>query len=237
MADPPKKTACDHAWEGISAKLPLLVTIAAWLRNTAAEFHSEGYSEHFGIFNVELLRPLKAPRRASTAPDAAPTQGATCDTVLDMFSLRPRAPKMAFIFWNVVCFWVGILDVVLVLVLEHGLSTFAILMGVFDGVLGYAFAYTFYFLFITTGIRTKLWMARGLGVILCYVLGTGFLTYSAWQRIEFIEEQTGETLNEVLLEIFLESAKCLANLFVLFHGVLLYAAQPNDANPDASMMV
>lgn len=100
-------------------------------------------------------------------------------------------------------------------------------------------AYTFYFLFITTGPCTKLWMFRGLLVILSYVIGTGVLTYLALGRVGLIEEQTGETYAEVMTEIGLEGAKCAANMVVLYHALLLYNAQPNDASTSAitSMMV
>ena len=56
-------------------------------------------------------------------------------------------------------------------------------VAIADGVLGYLFAYTFYFLFISTGSRTKHWMRVGLLVIALYVLGTGYLTYVAARRI------------------------------------------------------
>jgi len=243
----------------------------SWVQATAEEWEEQGYSEGFAMFKAELLRPLKR----------------TTTSCTDTLSLRPKNPKMAFILWNVICFWVGIVDVLLALMLEHGfavvvvlcammlllergsvgdtylfraalfgaqqicavialylliaadLSIFAILIAVVDGLLGYAFAYTFYFLFITTGPCTKLWMFRGLLVILSYVIGTGVLTYLALGRVGLIEEQTGETYAEVMTEIGLEGAKCAANMVVLYHALLLYNAQPNDASTSAitSMMV
>ena len=145
----------------------------------AVDFEEQGFSAGFVAFNSELLRPFKRMKRDyCTHPS-----GIVLD-VCDTLSLRPSSPKMAFIFWNVMCFWVGAIDVVLVLLLEHGVSWLSVVVACVDGLLGYLFAYTFYFLFILTCKRTKFWMRVGLVVIAAYVVGTGFLTLLRSRSIE-----------------------------------------------------
>ena len=72
-------------------------------------------------------------------------------------------------------------------------------------------------------------MRIGLVLIALYVVGTALLTYLAIQRVAQIEAMTGETFREVALEIVLEGTKAVANTVVLYHGVILYCAQPTDA--------
>lgn len=42
---------------------------------------------------------------------------------------------------------------------------------------------------------------------------------------------------QVMTEIALEGAKCLSNLVVLYHGLALYCAQPNDTRSAKGAMV
>jgi len=219
----PQPSSCgERLWAYATARVPVLTAVAQWFGDTADEFEGQGYTSGFKTFNHELFRPWKG------------AEGRGCSTCAETLTLRPRFPKMAFIVWNVVCFWIGIFDAVLVLTLESKFSALGFAVAAFDSLLGYAFAYTFYFLFITTGPRTKLWMFRGLILIALYVLGTGALVYLATRKIEFIEHLTGETVNEVVLEIVIEGAKCFANTIVFYHGLRLYIAQPNDGTSLAS---
>lgn len=218
---------------GVAAACPWLVgavrSLATSVQATAAEWEALGYTSGFRDFQSELMRPFKA---STYTP--GPNTRTTC---LDTLSFCPRHPRQAFILWNVLCFWVGVLDLLLVLLLEHGLTVYTALLGLVDGLLGFLFAYTFYFLFVTTGPRAKLWMLRGLLIILSYVLATGLLTYLAFSRIALIKQATGETYREVMMEIGLEGAKCASNVLVLYHALLIYCAQPSDAPATISSMV
>jgi len=212
----------------ISEKSPFAASAFVKAEAIAGQFGENGYCEQFATFNYELLRPFNSLRESDDS---------LLTNVAKAFSLRPKAPKVAFVFWNVVCFWIGIIDLILVLLLEHGLTVVSTVVGLVDGVLGYLFAYTFYFLFISTGPNMMSWMGLGLVLITLYVLGTGYLTVRAWNSLEMIEEITGESYWEVLLEIFLEGAKCAANLMLLYDALMLYCAQPRQRVADSSQMV
>ena len=112
-----------------ASTVPIVNQLMQSAEVVAGDFEDQGYSSQFAIFNTELIRPFK---RSG--------EGRVCSDFLNTLSLMPRNPKMAFIIWNVICFWVGIADVILVLLLEHGLSTFTALLGAVDGALGYIFA-------------------------------------------------------------------------------------------------
>lgn len=151
----------------ISEKSPFAASAFVKAEAIAGEFGENGFCEQFASFNYELLRPFNSVRDSDDT---------LLKNVAKAFSLRPKAPKVAFVFWNVVCFWIGIVDLILVLLLEHGFTVVSTVVGLVDGVLGYLFAYTFYFLFISTGPNMMSWMGLGLVLIMLYVLGTGALS-------------------------------------------------------------
>ena len=127
------------AYEQLKARAQEVAVVAAALEHAetvALEWERDGYTSGFRSFNSELIRPLKRMPR-----DYAANPAGLCLDVCSTLSLRPSAPKVSFIFWNVCCFWVGAIDVVLVLAFEHGFSWVSSTVAIFDGLLGYLFAY------------------------------------------------------------------------------------------------
>lgn len=124
------------------------------------------------------------------------------------------------------CFWLGVLDLVLMYALKESMGVWVVSIAIVDGLLGYFFAYLFYFLFAMHD--DVIWMCRGLIVIFLYVCGTAFLTFEALSdpdsHVEFSEG-------------LVNGLKAFANLIVFFHGVSIMnatkEAQKRAANPSA----
>ena len=122
------------------------------------------------------------------------------------------------------CFWLGVLDLVLMYALKERLGVWVVSIAIIDGLLGYFFAYLFYFLFAMHD--DVIWMCRGLIVIFLYVCGTAFLTFEALSdprsHVEFSEG-------------LVNGLKAFANLVVFCHGVSIMnatkEAQKKAANP------
>ena len=73
--------------------------------------------------------------------------------------------------------------------LKESMGVWVVSIAIVDGLLGYFFAYLFYFLFAMHD--DVIWMCRGLIVIFLYVCGTAFLTFEALSdpdsHVEFSE--------------------------------------------------
>ena len=199
---------------------------SAWdaLDEVASEFSKQGFCRTFGEFNAELLRPFKRmsnddePRRGML-PGPVMLMRAACLPVLATLPnpCKPTSPssrKFAFVLWNVLCFWLGVLDLVIIFLLRSELSSmWAWMIALVDGLLGYLFAYTFYFVFIAYGKRK--WMGLGLLLLVSYVFGTGYLTY---------EGLNGPGDHIEVIEGVVEGLKATANTVVFYHGLQIYCA-------------
>ena len=189
-----------------------------------SEFEKRGFRSTFGEFNVELLRPFKRFDGGSDSDGIPQTwRGAlrcctsTCQNLCGniLTSLpNPFVPsneasrKAKFVLWNVLCFWIGVVDLVVIFALKSELhSGWAWVIALFDGFLGYLFAYTFYFIFVLYGKQR--WMLGGLAIVAAYVLGTAYLTY---------EGTNGPGTHIEMTEGVLNGCKALANMIVLYHG-------------------
>ena len=126
-----------------------------------------------------------------------------------------RSVPLICAIWNAVCFWLGVLDVCLIFddVLQnwelHRVWAWLIAIAVVDGLLGYIFAYTFYFVFIAYG--EPRWMNWGVGLLSLYVIGTAWLTYEAVGHVQVVEAA-------------INGAKAVANAACLYHGVQIACA-------------
>merc|ERR1712216_1087622 len=128
---------------------------------------------------------------------------------------RPSSPnsrRVAFVLWNVLCMWLGVVDLLIILLLKTEIrSVWALLIALVDGLLGYIFAYSFYFVFISYGKRK--WMQRGLAMIVGYVIGTAYLTYQgAYGSGAHIER----------VETVLNGMKATAYAVLVRHGLQIY---------------
>ena len=129
------------------------------ISDVKSEFEENGFYSDFGEFNIELFRPFK--RMEAEAPPKLSVMSA-CGVCLKLMApvlmtcpnpFKPSSEssrKIAFVIWNVVCFWLGVFDLLLIFLLKSEKSSvWAWLIAIVDGALGYLFAYTFYFLFIS----------------------------------------------------------------------------------------
>jgi len=193
--------------------------LATSVTEVTSEFEEQGFCRNFGEFNSELVRPFKrlGEDKADAADSVAGLLGRNCRSVLATLPnpFRPASAKkrrVAFVLWNVLTMWLGVLDLVVIVLLKSELSSlWAWLIAFVDGVLGYLFAYLFYFIFISYGKQK--WMLRGLVFILAYVAGTAWLTYQG---------VVGPGNHVQRVEAVLNSLKAFANLVVVWHGLQIY---------------
>ena len=187
------------------------------ISDVKSEFEENGFYSDFGEFNIELFRPFK--RMEAEAPPKLSVMSA-CGVCLKLMApllmtcpnpFKPSSEssrKIAFVIWNVVCFWLGVFDLLLIFLLKSEKSSvWAWLIAIVDGALGYLFAYLFYFLFLATA--NPQWMRLGLGAMLLYVVGTAYLTY---------EGLNGPGSHVEVVEGLLNGLKALSNLVILYHA-------------------
>lgn len=191
-----------------------------------SEFAAEGWGNCFMKFNSELLRPFTREDTDASAKSMSESCGTACQQCLPAMvaticstlpnPCRPtsdKSRKMQFVVWNVLCFWLGVLDLVVMFALrgDHALGVWGWSIALIDGVLGYLFAYTFYFIFISYG--NKAWMGRCLWIIFFYAAGTAYLTYEGLE---------GPGTHIVKTEGAINGLKAVANLIVFFHGLQMW---------------
>lgn len=124
--------------------------------------------------------------------------------------------KAKFVLWNVLCFWLGVVDLLVIFALKSELaSTWAWLIALVDGLLGYLFAYTFYFVFVAYGSSLK-WMLWGVGLVASYVALTAYLTYEGLRG-------PGDHIEAI--EGVLNGCKAVANTVVLYHAATIVYKQ------------
>lgn len=118
----------------------------------AVEMERKGFSKHVKEFNASLLRPLQD---GTSEVLAVARATATCAPGQDA--------RKAFALWNVLCFWLGVVILLLDFVLPMGMPLIE-LVGVIGG---YAAAYTLHFIFVR--VPQKAWMRAALLVLALYV--------------------------------------------------------------------
>jgi len=115
---------------------------------------------------------------------------------------------VSFVLWNVLCFWLGVIELMLFFLLKTEFGLWGWLIVIVDGLLGYLFAYTFYFIFVSYAKRE--WMGRGLGALLVYVAATAYLTY------EGLTDPTHTHIDRA--EGIANGLKAFANAVAAFHA-------------------
>jgi len=160
------------------------------------EFEKKGFCENYKDYNKLLL---------------STPMSMTMERMKASLSMKPEDPKTAFITWNVMCFWLGVVDLILVGLLTVGLVLGALGMAALDCFLGYVVAYFFYFVFICS--ENKKLMQFGFIALAAYVVITLYLAYTSFMGLQFLE---------VGLNVF----KAVFNSIVSFHAFQLYRATP-----------
>ena len=191
------------------------------ISDVKSEFEENGFYSDFGEFNIELFRPFK--RMEAEAPPKLSVMSA-CGVCLKLMApllmtcpnpFKPSSEssrKIAFVIWNVVCFWLGVFDLLLIFLLKSEKSSvWAWLIAIVDGALGYLFAYTFYFLFIS--YAKPEYMRIGLYIMGLYVLGTAYLTY---------EGLAGPGGHIDKSEGIVNGCKAVANAVEMYWGIKIY---------------
>lgn len=166
------------------------------------EFEEKGFCTNYKNFNIELFRPFM---RA----DAAKPLLAEIQSTL---TLKPENPTMAFVMWNVLCFWLGVFDFMFLFLVSSGVVAGELVIAAADGFTGYCFAYYFYFVFVCT--ENKKWKLTGFVALVFYVLIVIYLAYAA-----------ATTLN--IPELVLNVLKAIFNTIVGYHAYLLYKGAPS----------
>lgn len=214
----------------IAEKAPVLDRILTWKAEGAEELSSAGFCDRERImeYNDELIHPFKfMPPEDGDMRGYLEVSFACCAPLCT--TLQPFRPtsaasrKTTFVMWNVTCFWLGFLDLILMFWLRTEPGVWSISIAILDGLLGYFFAYFFFFTFISTS--NVVWMCRGLVVIGLYVIGTAFLTYEAFAAPES---------HVVVIEGLVNGLKALANCVVFFHAVRIMNATRKGASSRAS---
>jgi len=172
------------------------------VKTTVSEFESKGFCSNYKDFNIELFRPFK--RADNDLP--------VMSQIVGTLSLKPENPKMAFVMWNVLCFWLGVIDFVVLFLISDSLVAAALVVAAADGFAGYCFAYLFYFVFICSG--KKQWMLVGFVFIALYVCITLYLCYA-----------NAVTLD--ILELLLNVLKTASNTIIGYHAYVLFKDTPS----------
>jgi len=178
-----------------------LETTEGKIKETAADFEKKGFCEKYKEFNVELFRPFK--NKKSIMGD-----------IMSTLTLKPEDPKAAFKLWNALCFWLGVVDFVILFLISTSLVASALVVAACDGFLGYCFAYFFYFIFVCG--EKKFYMLFGFVLIALYVCITIYLSYY----------NALVSLN--ILELVLNVLKTLFNTIIGYHAFLLFKAADGD---------
>ena len=126
--------------------------------------------------------------------------------------------------WNVVCFWLGFLELILLYLLKTEFGVWSVSIAIVDGFLGYIFAYLFYFVFVATANRR--WQFWGFMTILAYASGTAYLTFEAL---------TLSTSHVVLIEGLVNGCKALANFCVGYHALQIFSMLPSTRSSMVSI--
>jgi len=175
------------------------------VKTTVSEFEEKGFCTNYKKFNEELLRPF-------SRMDGSKSMVAE---VMGTITLKPENPKTSFVLWNVLCFWLGVVDFVLMFLFSNTVVAGALTVAAADGFAGYCFAYFFYFIFICTD--KKKWMLIGFSAIAVYVLTVLILAYYALTSFN-------------VAELVLNLLKVVANAIMGYSAYLLYkeASDPKE---------
>jgi len=180
---------------------------AATVTKVNSDFEELGFWTNYKNYNIELFRPFKR------ADPAKPLMVEIQETL----TLKPENPKMAFVMWNVLCFWLGVLDVLVLGLFQASLFLWVLTVAAVDFFAGYAFAYFFYFVFVCS--EKKSWMKVGFAAIAIYVATVLYLAYASVMTVD-------------ILGVVLNVAKAIANGIVGYHAYLLFTAAPAEASKE-----
>ncbi|KAL1500248.1 hypothetical protein AB1Y20_012916 [Prymnesium parvum] len=178
------------------------------VKKVSSEFDELGFWTNYKNYNVELFRPFK--RADASKPLLSEIKGS--------LSLKPENPKMAFVLWNVLAFWLGVIGAVLMFLVSDALVLASLAYAASRMFVGYCFAYLFYFIFICTD--KKKWMLFGFVAILLYVLLTVYGAYNSAAHI---------TEGDAVLELVLNILYSAFNIIVCYHAYHLYKGVPSQA--------
>lgn len=202
----------------------MLNAVSSCVAETAAELDQLGFRSTLIGYHRELILPFS--RLGDEDAGASPLQvlrAGCCAPLLNTLPCanigRPssdRVRKASFVLWNVACFWLGVIDLVLIAVLKEKhieASFWTSCIALVDGLAGYFFACLFYFLFVSS-VNTR-FQGWGLWILLLYAGGTAYLTYEALEHPEDHVE---------IAEGVLNALKCVANLAAFSWALRIWIA-------------
>lgn len=166
-----------------------------------SEFEEKGFCTNYKNFNIELFRPFM---RADAAKPLL-------SEIKSTLTLKPENPTMAFVMWNVLCFWLGVIDFLILFLSSSGVVAGALTVAAADGFTGYCFAYYFYFVFVCT--ENKKWKLTGFLALAFYVLIVIYLAVAAFTELNIVE-------------LILNILKAVFNTIVGYHAYRLYKDTP-----------
>jgi len=176
-----------------------------------SDFEKQGFCKNYKDYNIELFRPFKR----------ADASKALLEEIKSTLTFKPENPKMAFVMWNVLCFWLGVADFIIVFLTATTLVSGALVVAAADGFAGYCCAYFFYFVFICTANPN--YMMLGFIALALYVVTVMYLAYTCAVTGNF-------------LEVVLNILKAIFNFVVSYHGFLLWKAAKDQYAPPKEMV-
>lgn len=162
----------------------------------ASDLDRKGYGRHFKEFNQSLLRPLK---EGTSEVMHVIKATATCSPGQNVTA--------AFTLWNVLCFWLNVLLLLIDLLLPFG-SALTELIG---AALGYLTAYTFHFVFLR--VPSKRYMLACLVILCLYVAFNLMATFAGLLLV---------------VPAAISFARSAANAVLLFYAFQLYGQLGGD---------
>ena len=195
--------AAGRAYVWIKRQSPFAADRIDDVVHAVSEMERRGYYSHVAEFNDALLKPLK---EGMNDVINGVRSTATCQPA--------QNPREAFILWNVLCFWLGVVLLFVTLLLPFG-SALAEVLGC---ALRYSIAYTLHFVFIKSPNRQWLLVSLvllGLYVSSCLFAGVAGVVF--------------------LLPAVISFTRAFANAILLFHAYSLYIML--EGGPDGREML
>jgi len=170
---------------------------SATITKTTSEFEQLGFCTNYKNFNVELFRPFK--RADKDKP--------LIEEIKSTLTLKPEDLKLAFVVWNVLCFWLGVVDFIVLFLVATDVVAGALTIAAMDGFAGYCVAYFVYFIFVCS-VKKK-WMLLGVIFLVSYVC---WLIYHAYNSVTSID----------VIEVLIDVPKIAFNSILTYHAFMLY---------------